>query len=150
MDDALARGHQIDRARLDPWRDAERIAMVDRAVEQIGDGGEVDMRVRPDVHPLAGGSRAGPNWSTKMNGPTMVRSPRGSARRTLKAPRSWVTGVIVWMMESLVIDFPLSGPAVQVHPARHRQLLRACRFRWAVLPGREVPLEFAQGSQRQP
>ncbi len=28
--------------------------MLDRAVEQIGDGGEVDVRVRAHVHPLAG------------------------------------------------------------------------------------------------
>ena len=28
--------------------------MLDRAVEQIGDGGEVDVRVRADVHALAG------------------------------------------------------------------------------------------------
>ncbi len=32
---------------------AEAVAMLDRAVEQIGDGGEVDVRVRPDVHALA-------------------------------------------------------------------------------------------------
>ena len=31
-----------------------RIAVLDRAVEQISDGGEVDVRVRPHVHPLTG------------------------------------------------------------------------------------------------
>ena len=54
MGDAVAGGHQIDRARLDRREGAERIAMVDRAGEQIGDGGEVDVRVRPHVDALAG------------------------------------------------------------------------------------------------
>jgi hypothetical protein len=92
MDDALARGHQIDRARLDRREGAERIAMVDRAGEQIGDGGEVDVRVRPDVDPAARRSFAGPIWSKKMNGPTVVRSRCGRVRWTLNPPRSWVVG----------------------------------------------------------
>jgi hypothetical protein len=53
MDDALARGHQIDRAGLDPLARAERIAMVDRAVEQIGDCREVDVRMRTHVDAVA-------------------------------------------------------------------------------------------------
>src|SRR5690349_3809475 len=44
--------------------------------------------------PRPAGSRAGPNSSTKMNGPTIVRSRAGSVRLTLKSPRSCVTGVI--------------------------------------------------------
>src|SRR5436190_4217466 len=47
--DPLARGHQIDRARLDRGEGAERIAVVDRPGEEIGDGGEVDVRVRAHV-----------------------------------------------------------------------------------------------------
>ena len=38
---------------LDHLARAEAVAMLDRAVEQIGDGGEVDVRVRADVHALA-------------------------------------------------------------------------------------------------
>src|SRR5437868_8743841 len=44
--------------------------------------------------PRPAGRRAGPNSSTKMNGPTIVRCRPGSVRLTLKSPRSWVTGVI--------------------------------------------------------
>ena len=47
--DAVAGGHQIDRAGLDPREGAERIAMVDRAGEQIGHGRQVDVRVRAHV-----------------------------------------------------------------------------------------------------
>ena len=53
-----AGGHQIDRAGLDRREGAERIAMVDRAGEQIGDGGEVDVRVRADVDAAAGRAAA--------------------------------------------------------------------------------------------
>ena len=35
-------------------REPSAVAMVDRAVEQISDGREVDVRVRADVHALAG------------------------------------------------------------------------------------------------
>ena len=55
MDDAAAGGHQVDRARLDHRVSADAVAMLDRAFEQIGDGGEVDVRVRANVHALAGG-----------------------------------------------------------------------------------------------
>ena len=54
MDDPAARGHQVDRAGLDHRVRADAVAMLDRAFEQIGDRGEVDVRVRPDVHALAG------------------------------------------------------------------------------------------------
>src|SRR5258705_6859431 len=54
MDDAPARGHQIDRPGLDHLVRADAVAMLDRAVEQIGHGREIDMRVRADVHALAG------------------------------------------------------------------------------------------------
>ena len=67
--------------------------MVDRAGEQIGDGGEVDVRVRPDVDAGARPrSLAGPIWSKKMNGPIVVRSRCGRVRWTLNPPRSWVVG----------------------------------------------------------
>src|SRR4051794_15841959 len=44
--------------------------------------------------PRPAGSRAGPNSSTKMNGPTIVRCRPGNVRLTLKSPRSCVTGVM--------------------------------------------------------
>jgi hypothetical protein len=54
MRDAAAGGHQIHRTRSDFLDIALAVAMHDAAVEQIGDGGEPDMRMRPDVHALAG------------------------------------------------------------------------------------------------
>src|SRR6476659_1022386 len=44
--------------------------------------------------PCPAGRRAGPNSSTKMKGPTIVRGLDGKVRFTLKSPRSCVTGVI--------------------------------------------------------
>jgi hypothetical protein len=70
MDDTAPGGHQIHSARLDRPEGAERIAMVDRAGEQVGDGRKVDVRVRPHVDASPGGRCAGPIWSKKMKGPT--------------------------------------------------------------------------------
>ncbi len=47
-------GHQVHRAGLDLLDVALAVAVHDAAVEQIGDGGEPDMRMRPHVHALAG------------------------------------------------------------------------------------------------
>ncbi len=55
MGDPAPGRHQIDRAGLDRREGAERIAMVDGAGEQIGDGGEVDVRMRAHVDSAAGG-----------------------------------------------------------------------------------------------
>src|SRR4051812_19224478 len=58
--------------------------------------------------PRPAGSRAGPNSSTKMNGPTIVRCFDGSARFTLKSPRSCVTGAIVWITPFSMVAIRLS------------------------------------------
>ena len=80
MDDATTRGHQVDGAGLDHRVAANAVAMLDRALEQIGDGREVDVRVRAHIHALARRHRAGPNSSTKIKGPTIVRSRAGRVR----------------------------------------------------------------------
>ena len=54
MHDAAAGGHPVDFARPDRHRGAETVAVHDLAVEQIGDGGKPDMRMRPHVEPVAG------------------------------------------------------------------------------------------------
>src|ERR1700675_3743518 len=54
MHDATAGGHPVDFAGLDRHRRAQAIAMHDLAVEQISDGREPDMRVRPNVEAIAG------------------------------------------------------------------------------------------------
>ena len=53
MDDAAAGRHPVDLAGADRNRGAERIAMHDLAVEQIADGGEPDMGMRPHVEAIA-------------------------------------------------------------------------------------------------
>src|ERR1700678_4080352 len=53
MHDAAAGRHPIDRAGTDRQRSAEAVAMHNLAVEQIGDGGKADMRVRPHVDAVA-------------------------------------------------------------------------------------------------
>jgi hypothetical protein len=53
MHDALAGGHQVDFARPDRQRRSEAVAVEDLAVEQVGDGGEADMRMRAHVDALS-------------------------------------------------------------------------------------------------
>ena len=53
MDDAAPGAHPVHRAGPDRDLRAERIAVHDLAVEEIGDGGEPDMGVRAHVHALA-------------------------------------------------------------------------------------------------
>jgi hypothetical protein len=52
--DAVAGGHQVDRA----WRDehvvAEAVAVLHAATEQVADGRQADVRMRPDVDALCG------------------------------------------------------------------------------------------------
>jgi hypothetical protein len=54
MNNAAARRHPVHLARPDRERGAEAVAMHDLAIEQIGDGREPDMRMRPHVEPGAG------------------------------------------------------------------------------------------------
>ena len=54
MDDAAAGSHPVHRAGPDRHGGAEAVAVHDLAVEQVGDGGEPDMRVRAHVEAVAG------------------------------------------------------------------------------------------------
>src|SRR5437764_8025279 len=54
MRDTASRGHPIDLARPDRLHRAERVAMQYLAFEEIGHGGEADMRMRPHVDAGAG------------------------------------------------------------------------------------------------
>ena len=75
--------------------------MHDLAVEQIGDRGKADMRMRAHVEPLPARNTAGPKWSKNMNGPTMRVCADGSARRTAKpSPISTVRGTITCWIAS--------------------------------------------------
>ena len=53
MNDPAARRHQIDLAGADRGKAAHAVAMIDRALEQPGNGGEIDVRVGPHIHPAA-------------------------------------------------------------------------------------------------
>ena len=52
MGDAAPGGHQVHRAGRDLQSIALAVAMKDRAFEEIGDGGQADMGMRPHVHAL--------------------------------------------------------------------------------------------------
>ena len=53
MHDPAAGSHPVDVARLDRLREAQTVAMENPAVEQIGDGGEANVRMRLDLHAAA-------------------------------------------------------------------------------------------------
>jgi len=54
VDDAAASRHPVHRAGLDPLDDAGRIAVHDRALEQVGQRRQADVGVRPHVVVRAG------------------------------------------------------------------------------------------------
>jgi len=55
VDDAAPGRHPVDRPRLDPLDDAGRVAVDDRAFEQVGERRQPDVRMRADVVVLVGG-----------------------------------------------------------------------------------------------
>ena len=69
MGDAAPGRHQVHRAGLDFLDIALAVAVHDAAVEQIGDGGEPDMRMRANVHALAGHELHRPEMIEEDEGP---------------------------------------------------------------------------------
>jgi hypothetical protein len=53
MHDAASGGHPVDRARADRHLGPQAVAVQNFALEEVGDGGEVDMGMRAHVDPLA-------------------------------------------------------------------------------------------------
>jgi hypothetical protein len=89
MDDARAGGHPVHLAGTDGEVVAQVVAVQDLALEEIGAGGQADVRMRADVTPWPGRKSAGPMWSRKMKGPTIRRWAKGSTRPTSRpSPRS--------------------------------------------------------------
>ena len=80
MGDPASGGHQVDGARLDALDGPQAVPMIDGARKKERDGCKIDVRMRANIDPLSGPSLAGPIWSKKMNGPTMVRSLLGKVR----------------------------------------------------------------------
>ena len=90
-------------------RGAEAVAMHDLAVEQVGDGGEPDVRVRPHVDAVAGLEHRSAQVIEEDERPDHARRPDGSARRTGKPPRSTERGTITCSMASLECASPRLG-----------------------------------------
>jgi hypothetical protein len=61
MGDAAARGHPVDRAGPDRLQGAETVAMDDLAPDQVGHGGEPDVRVWPHVDAVPEQELRGPH-----------------------------------------------------------------------------------------
>src|ERR1700681_923343 len=77
MHDAAPGGHPVDRAGPDRHRGAKTVAMHDFAVEQVGDGGEPNMRVRPHVDAVAGFENRRAEMIEEDERPDHARAPRG-------------------------------------------------------------------------
>ena len=90
MDDAAPGRHQIHLARRDCLEGAEQIAMVDRAGEQIGHGGEVDMRMRADVDAVAGRQPGRPHLVEEDERPD--RRPRLVGQRPVDLETAKIVG----------------------------------------------------------
>src|SRR4030095_9967406 len=143
MDDALAGRHQVDRARLDPLARTDRIAMVDGAVEQIGDGGEIDMRMRPHVHAFAG---------HQLRRPEMVDEDKGPDHRPLslrQRPPDFECAQVMSDGHNDLLDHGLVSRAV---------IDRACTRSWSKSPSaawtmrwrstRDLPMKAALSMTR--
>ena len=85
MGDAAARGHPVDVARDDRLVRAEAVAVQDLALEQVGHGGEADVRVRPHVEPLPGQELARPHLVEEDEGPDHLPLLRGQGAADLEA-----------------------------------------------------------------
>ncbi|MNQ92681.1 hypothetical protein D3C85_1081120 [compost metagenome] len=55
MGDAVAGGHPADVTGLDPLVRTQAVLVLQFALEQVGEGGQADMRMLAHVHALAGG-----------------------------------------------------------------------------------------------
>jgi hypothetical protein len=77
--------------------------------EQVCDGGQADMRMRPNIHPGAKGELGRAHLIEKMKGPTIRRCDEGSARVTEKFPRSRVRGTMIASIASQADASPAAG-----------------------------------------
>ena len=107
MRDAAARRHPVHLAGAYRLFGADAVAMHDLSFEQVADGRQADVRMRPHID----GTRnprletTGPKWSKKMKGPTIRRLVNGSTRPTSKPPRSRLR----WSITSSIINVSRLG-----------------------------------------
>ena len=85
MHDAAPGRHQVDLARPDGERGAEAVAVAHLALEQIGDGGEADVRVRAHVDAVADQELGRPHLVEEDEGPDHLLLGRGQRAAHLEA-----------------------------------------------------------------
>src|SRR4051794_14665630 len=103
--------------------------MQDAPVEQVGDRGEADVRVRPDVEALPGDELDGAEMVEEDERADHLRLPCGRARRTAKpSPRSRVLGTMTRSSASQDFLSPRTGSFVgsqlMGHSSQPRPLAR--------------------------
>ena len=93
VDDAAPGRHPVDGAGLDPLDHAGRVAMHHRAVEQVGERRQADVRMRADVVVGAGRDVDRAEVVEEHERPDRAPVAEGRRRRTMKPPpRSLVCG----------------------------------------------------------
>ena len=90
--DAAARAHPVHVAGIDGLHRAEAVAVVDGAVEQVGDGRKPDMRMRPHVHAFPDREFGGPHLveEDERSDHAPSRDGQGAAHREpAEIARAW-------------------------------------------------------------
>ena len=99
MHDAAAGGHPVDGPRLDALHDAGAVAVLHGPFEQVGDGGQADVRVRAHIVVVVG---------LMDNGPEVVeeheRPDRLAQRRRQQPPHDEAAAEVLQMRFKHVQD----------------------------------------------
>ena len=150
MDDAAPGRHQVDLAGLDGERRAQAVAMEHLALEQIGDGGEPDVRVRAHVDALADQELGRPHLVEEDEGPDhlLLRGRQGAPHLETAeiagtrhddvldgVARARIAGYgIVGRLPAHALSTFSAGSICQLTPTRPACLASArsgARFRWS-------------------
>src|SRR5690606_23122743 len=113
MHDATPGCHQVDVARPDDEFGAEAVAVLDLAVEEIGDGRKPDMRMRLDVERPAGMQQGWPHpveEDERTDEPALARRQGAPHREPANVARTWNDQVLDGVAgESIARDRVVSG-----------------------------------------
>src|ERR1700722_10718732 len=91
MSNAAPRGHQVHCAGRDFHRIALAVAMENASLEQVSDGRQPDMGMRPNIHPVAGEKLRGAHLVEKNEGPNHLAPTmrkRAANRKSAKIAHS--------------------------------------------------------------